>query len=66
MEKVCEGIEEYFGRLKVTAVEYAIFSKNRMIYTEQVRNSKHIDEYQGCTFIELIYEYTKNGWSYTI
>lgn len=61
-EKVCVGIEDRFGRLKLTIVDNSAFSKDRMQTTESVLNSKHIDEHMGCTFIDLIRNCIRKGW----
>lgn len=53
-EKVCEGIEDQFGRQPLLVVDNSEFMKDRLQCTEKALNSKHIDENMGCTFIDLI------------
>lgn len=60
-EKVCEAIEDQFGRLSLLIVDNTEFTKNRMRFTEKALNSKHIDEFMGCTFIELVQSNMKKG-----
>lgn len=60
-EKVCEGIEDQFGRLTLLVVDHTEFLKDRMQVTEKAMNCKHIDEYMGCTFIDLIYDNMGKG-----
>lgn len=42
-------------------VDNSEFVKDRMQSTEKVLNSKHIDEYMGCTFIDLIRDCIRDG-----
>lgn len=60
-EKLCEAIEDEFGRLKSTPVKNSEFTKDRMQITEKVINSHHINESMGYTFIDLIRNYTRKG-----
>lgn len=60
-EKVCEGIEDQYGRLSSLVIDNTEFTKDRMKITEKAVNSKHIDEYMGCTFMDLISETMGKG-----
>lgn len=59
IEKVCEGIEDEFGRLSFLVVKNSEFSKDRMQFTEKARNARHADESTGFTFVDVIRDLQK-------
>lgn len=56
MEKVCQNIEDHYGRLSLMVVKNDEFSINQIKFYEDVLNSRHIDEKLGRTFAELFDE----------
>ncbi|XP_023015963.2 uncharacterized protein CG7065 isoform X1 [Leptinotarsa decemlineata] len=54
LQKIAEGIEKKFGRLKPYPIEKDKFDKDRMHYLQIVVKGKHFSERSGYTFEELI------------
>ncbi|XP_056637316.1 uncharacterized protein CG7065-like isoform X1 [Diorhabda sublineata] len=62
LQKIAEGIEKKFGRLKPYPIEKDKFQKDRMHYLKIVGKGRHFSEMSGYTFEELVVhdELTKN------
>ncbi|CAH1993711.1 unnamed protein product [Acanthoscelides obtectus] len=62
LQKIGEGIEKKFGRLKPMPIDKDKFEKDRMVYLNKISQGKHFSELSGYTFEELIVhdELTKN------
>ncbi|KAG5898526.1 hypothetical protein JTB14_038478 [Gonioctena quinquepunctata] len=54
LQKIAEGIETKFGRLKPFPIEKDKFEKDRMYYLQIVGKGRHFSEQSGYTFEELI------------
>lgn len=65
LEKVCQSIEDNYGRLSEKFVENTEFSKNKLKFIDEVANASHIDETtHGRTFSELFNEKQRKGSLY--
>ncbi|VEN35026.1 unnamed protein product [Callosobruchus maculatus] len=54
LQKIGEGIERKFGRLKPMPIDKDKFEKDRGVYLNKISKGKHFSEQSGYTFEELI------------
>nr|CAH7760324.1 unnamed protein product [Callosobruchus chinensis] len=54
LQKIGEGIEKKFGRLKPMPIDKDKFEEDRMVYLNKISKGKHFSEQSGYTFEELI------------
>lgn len=54
LQKIAEGIEKKFGRLRPFPIDKDKFEKERMHYLAMIGKGKHFSELSGYTFEELI------------
>lgn len=52
--KICEAIEDAYGRLAVSVYDNDEYEKNRMACLQEVINDKHLSEKSGSTFLHII------------
>ncbi|XP_037043897.1 uncharacterized protein CG7065-like [Bradysia coprophila] len=63
LEKICQNIENRYGRLSIKTIQSDEFSVSQAVCYESVLNSKHIDEKMGRTFTEFMDINQTNGLS---
>ncbi|XP_055315040.1 uncharacterized protein CG7065-like [Sitodiplosis mosellana] len=54
VQKICEAIEEAYGRLTPTVYDNDEYEKNRMACLQEIINDKHFSEKNGSSFIHVI------------
>lgn len=54
VRKVCEAIEDHYGRLTPTVHDIDEYNKNRTRFLQEVIFEKHFDEKTGPKFLEIV------------
>lgn len=54
IQKICEAIEDAYGRLAPNVYDNEEYEKNRMTCLQEIINDKHFSEKNGSTFIHVI------------
>lgn len=54
LQKIAEGIEKKFGRLKPYPIEKDKFENDKLHYFQLVAKGRHFSELSGYTFEELV------------
>lgn len=54
LQKIAEGIEKKFGRLKPVPIEKDKFEKDKLHYFQTIAKGRHFSELSGYTFEELV------------
>lgn len=54
IQKICEAIEEAYGRLSPNVYANDEYEKNRMACLQEIINDKHFSEKNGSSFIHVI------------
>lgn len=62
IQKVCEAIEDAYGRLTPSAYDNDEYEKNRMSCLQEIINDKHLSEKNGSTFINVINKKEIDEW----
>lgn len=62
IQKVCEAIEDTYGRLTPSAFDNEVYEKSRMSYLQEIINDKHHSEKNGSTFINVINKQEIDEW----
>lgn len=62
IQKVCEAIEDAYGRLAPSVYDNDVYEKSRMSCLQEIINDKHLSEKNGSTFINVIDKSEINEW----
>lgn len=62
IQKVCEAIEDAYGRLTPSVYENDVYEKSRMSCLQEIINDKHHSEKNGSTFINVIDKSEIDEW----
>lgn len=54
IQKICEAIEDAYGRLTPNVYVNDEYEKNRMACLQEIINDKHLSEKTGSTFLHVI------------
>lgn len=62
IQKVCEAIEDAYGRLAPSVFDNDVYEKSRMACLQEIINDKHLSEKNGSTFLNVIDKNEINDW----
>lgn len=62
IQKVCEAIEDTYGRLTPNAFDNDVYEKSRMSCLQEIINDKHFSEKNGSTFLNVIDKKEIDEW----
>lgn len=62
IQKICEAIEEAYGRLTPNVYDNDEYEKNRMACLQEIINDKHFSEKNGSSFIHVINKKEIDDW----
>lgn len=54
IQKICEAIEDAYGRLAPSVYDNDEYEKNRMACLQEIINDKHFSEKTGSSFLHVI------------
>lgn len=62
IQKICEAIEDAYGRLAPNVYDNEDYEKNRMACLQEIINDKHLSEKNGSTFLQVINHKEIEDW----
>lgn len=62
IQKICEAIEDTYGRLTPSVYDNDEYEKNRMSCLQEIINNKHFSEKTGSSFLHVINKKEIEDW----
>lgn len=62
VQKICEAIEDTYGRLTPSVYDNVDYEKNRMSCLQEIINDKHFSEKTGSSFVHVINKKEIEDW----
>lgn len=62
IQKVCEAIEDTYGRLTPSVFDNEVYEKSRMTCLQEIINDKHHSEKMGSTFVNVFNKDEIDEW----
>lgn len=62
VQKICEAIQDTYGRLAPSVYDNEEYEKNRMTCLQEIINDKHFSEKNGSTFLHVINKKEIEDW----